>query len=39
MLNTTNGGSTWSYQIVPTNGVYWRDVFFLNSSTGWACGD
>ncbi|OQA29929.1 MAG: Bacillopeptidase F precursor [Verrucomicrobia bacterium ADurb.Bin345] len=38
LLTTTNGGTTWTYSPVPTPGVYWRDLFFVNSSTGWACG-
>ncbi len=39
MLRTTNGGVTWAYRFIPvTNATYWRDVYFVNSSTGWACG-
>ncbi|HPG00022.1 MAG TPA: beta-galactosidase [Kiritimatiellia bacterium] len=38
LLWTTNGGAMWTYAAVPAPGVYWRDMFFVNSSTGWACG-
>lgn len=33
---TTNGGATWTVQ--PTSQEWFRDVVFVNSSTGWVVG-
>jgi photosystem II stability/assembly factor-like uncharacterized protein len=34
---TTNGGANWTVQTVPADNLY--GIFFLNSSTGFICGD
>ena len=37
VLRTVNGGSTWD-DVTPNGSGGFRDVFFLNSSTGWIAG-
>jgi photosystem II stability/assembly factor-like uncharacterized protein len=37
ILKTTDGGSTWNYKL-SASGVILKQVYFLNSSIGWAVG-
>ena len=38
MLQTTDGGATWSQQPVPEGEYILYDVFFIDANQGWAAG-